>query len=332
VCDRSADKAFEEVAARLAGAERLVIITHARPDGDALGATAALAGAARAAGKHAEVVLPDGVPQRYAFLFAAGRPAAAEAFAELADRADLVAVVDTCAFVQLGDLAEAVRRRRDKIVVIDHHATRDDVGAVQWVDPTAAAAGVMVAELTGALGWPMDAAVAEALLAALGSDTGWFRFSNADGRCLRAAAGLVDAGVRPDELYRRLYESDRPERMQLLRRVLASLELHQDGRIAAMVLRRADFDETGARRDETENLVNEAMRLGCVEVAILVVEEADCVRASLRSRGGVDVAAVAHSFGGGGHTRAAGLRQADDVAALKERLIRTCADALGRQR
>jgi phosphoesterase RecJ-like protein len=350
VCDRSADEAFGGIVERLAAAQRLLIVTHARPDGDALGTMAALASAARASGRSAKMLVPGGdVPAKYAFLFAEDKPAGAEAFAALADEADLVVVVDTCAFAQLDGLEPSIRPRRGKVVVADHHATSDDVGAIQWVDATAAAAGVMAVELIDALGWPLDAAAAEALLTAMTTDTGWFRFSNTDARCLRAAARLFElaagepgAGLHPDELYMRLFQVDRPQRIQLLVRALESLALHHDGRIAVMTLRRSDFAETGALPAETENIVNEALRMGCVEVSILLVESVESrqaegateelvVRGSLRSRGRVDVSQVARRFGGGGHVRAAGLRRAEEIDALARQLVDACAEVLGEE-
>ena len=317
----------EQIERRLASAERLLIITHARSDGDAVGSMAALAAAARAAGKSADMLLPDRLPERYAFLLAGETPAWPEEFDKLADRADLIVIVDTCSLGQLDALAESLGPRREKIVVADHHATRDDVGAVQWTDTTAAAAGVMVVELLDALGWPVTPPAAEALLTAIATDTGWFRFANTDGRCLRAAARLIDSGVAPAALYDRVYQSDRPERLRLMTRALESLELRAGGAVAAMVLRRSDFAETRARPDETENIVNEAMRLACVEAAILLAENPDCVRVSLRSRGRVDVSQVARRFGGGGHARAAGLRSDQPLDELKQQLIDACGEA-----
>jgi len=328
VCEKSDNDAFAAVKQRLASAKVLLIVTHARPDGDALGSMAALARAAEGAGKKVLRLVPDKVPPRYHHLFGAHLPAEGDRFEDLADQADTIVIVDTCAFSQLDNLEAHLRRRREKIVVIDHHATADDVGSVQWSDESAAAAGILVSELIDALGWPADLTTMEALATAVITDTGWLRFANTDGRCLRAVAGWFDAGVRADMLYRRLYQCDRPQRLDLIVRTLQSLELHCSERLAAMTIRKADFEATGTRGDETENLVNEALRVASVEMAILLVENPDTVRVSLRSRDAVDVSAIARGFGGGGHRRAAGLRADEDIDQLKARLIEACTEAL----
>ena len=326
---------LQTIAGRLSRVESLLLLTHARPDGDGLGAMAALARAAGAAGKRADMLVPDTVPERYAFLFP-HPPAGPERFAELADQADAIVVVDTCARAQLDRVAQAVVDRRDKVLVLDHHATAETIGDVQWVDASAAAAGVLVGELIQTLDWPMDATAAEALLTAVTSDTGWLHFANTDARCLRQAAWLLEFGVRPDKLYRRIFQNDRPERLALIARMLSSLRIECGGRLASMVIRRTDFQHSGARGDETENLVNEALRIGSVEAALLLVEtpgEASAsaeVRVSLRSRDAVDVAAVAKQFGGGGHTRAAGVRAVANIDEFREKLTRACAAQLER--
>ncbi len=220
----------------------------------------------------------------------------------------------------------------DKLIVIDHHATPGQLGGTMWNDPAAAAVGVMIAELLEALGWPADEGVTEALMTAITSDTGWFHFANTDGRCLRRAAKLLDAGVRADLLYHRLFQADRPEKLQLMARTLQSLELHSGGRLAVMTIRKADFAETGASPEETENLINEALRIDSVEAVILLVETDGKTRISLRSREDLDVAAIAKQFGGGGHRRAAGIRVPDALDAIKPRLIKAICDELGRLR
>ena len=322
------DPAFVEIQRRLRGAKVILAVTHARADGDTIGASAALAEAARQIGKTATVFVPDDMPARFAFLLGSNGPAAADEFAALADEADLVVVVDTCAFAQLDGLEGDIRSRREKIVVIDHHHTVEDVGAVEWIDTSAAAVGVMVLELIEALDWPIGPAQAEALMTAITTDTGWLRFANTDRRALEAAGRLVGMGVRPDRLYKKLYQRDRPERIQLMARVLGGLELHCDGRLAAMTVRQSDFVQSGATSEETESLVNEALRIGGVDTAVLLVANSDCVRVSLRSRDAINVAAVAERFGGGGHPRAAGVRVDQDIDALKQRIITACAREL----
>lgn len=315
---------FAGVLERLREAQSLLLVTHARPDGDGLGSIAALARAATAAGKSAVMLVPDAVPARYEFVFEGQKPAGPGEFEKLADAAACIVVVDTSVTKQLDGIAEGLVARREKVVVIDHHATAGRIGDTQWIDPTAAAAGVMVAEIVDALGWSLDLPAAEALAVAITSDTGWLRFSNADGRALRAMASLLDLGVRGDRLYMKIYQNERPQRLALMTRMLGTLELTCDNRIATMVIRKGDFVATGAAPDETENLVNEAMRMGCVEAAILLVESAGEVRVSLRSREQLDVAAVAAVFGGGGHARAAGLRMAMEIDALRKKITEAC--------
>lgn len=323
-----ADDAFARIVDLLGACRDVLVLTHARPDGDGLGSMAALAGCAAAAGKAAHMLVPDRVPKRYQFFFPDEPPAGADRFAPLAARADLIVVLDTCAKAQLGAVASGVLEHGSKVAVIDHHATADRIGAVQWLDASAAATGLMVAEVLEALGWPVSLPAAEILMTAVTTDTGWLRYANTDPRALRAVARWVAAGVRPDRLYRRLYQNDRPQRLKLAVRMLQSLELFCEGRLAVMVIHNRDFDETGALGEETENLVNEPLRLATVETIVLLVENPDCVRVSLRSRDIVNVARVAEAFGGGGHARAAGIRLSGNIDELKRRVVAACAKAL----
>ena len=170
------------------------------------------------------------------------------------------------------------------------------------------------------------------MAAALLTDTGWLRFSNADARVFRTMARLVDDGAQSDELYRHLEQADRPERLMLRVCLLESLELHYEGRLAVMTLPAETFQQTCAKLDETENLINEAMRLATVEVAILLVETEEQIRVSFRSRRGkqeVDVSALAARFGGGGHVRAAGCKVAEDLQTLKPRILQAAGEMLG---
>ena len=315
------DDSVAAVVRRLGAANRLVVVTHARPDGDALGSAKALSLSARLAGRQAVVVVPDGLPERYAFMFPGEHVGSATDFAAHADLADTIVVVDTSSPKQLEGVADAISARREKLVVIDHHATAGNIGSVQWIDASASAAGVMVAELLDMLLWPTDNQVLDALAIAVLSDTGWLRFSNTDPRTLRHVERWLEQGLRLEDVYQALYQNDRPERLKLMARMLESLELFADGRLAIMSIVQRDFAQTGARPDETENGVNEALRIASVEIAILLVEQNGQIRASLRSRKVVDVAQLAQQFGGGGHARAAGVRFDQPLDVAKAKLV-----------
>jgi len=335
------DNIVKKIAERINSSNSILWVTHVHPDGDGLGAGVAFTIAGKAAGKKIIPFIIEKVPWRYKFLFDEGFPEISKIadFPAAAAKADLVVVIDTCSRSQLGELSDAIEAVKDKVVVIDHHATHDEIGSLRWVDAGAAATGVMMEELLSELNWPLKKA-GQALATAILSDTGWLRFANTDGRCMRAMGKLLDAGGQLDIIYKRIYQADRIERLKLLGRVLDGLELRCDGRLAVMSLRDSDFQETGARRDETENLINEALRLKSVEVALMLIENASendgkndaknsyLVRVSLRSRNLVDVAQVAAEFGGGGHTRAAGLKSDENIDTLKERVIESIAKKL----
>jgi phosphoesterase RecJ-like protein len=321
------------LASRIAQASSLLLLAHRSPDGDALGSMLALARGARQAGKTAALALDLPIPKHYQALLAGETFVTPETFPAEATRADLIVVVDTSSRSQLGPFVDALAAVREKVVVIDHHATRDDISDCLWADTTAAAAGLMVMELLDALGWPVTPDIAGPLALAITTDTGWLRFSNTDGRCLRAMATLVEAGVRPDELYAEIYQTDRPQRIKLLARVLENLELHCNDQLALMMLRKSDFADTGAHEEETENLVNEAMRIATVQAAAILVENDDEIRASLRSRSDLDVAKIARTFHGGGHAKAAGFRVAtkeneSDLETVREDVIAAVRTAL----
>jgi len=328
VCASCADNRAA-VADALRAAGTILVTTHVRMDADGIGSCVALCRCARAAGVACGVVFLDAVPARCAYLLGDEVAAGCDQFERLAAAADRIVVVDTCSYGQLEPVAEPLKRLREKLVVIDHHLTADDLAAVAWRDGSASSAGVMVTELLGELFWPTDPVAVELLATAILSDTGWLRFGNTDERTLRILADMMAAGVRLDEIRRRMYQSDRAARIRLMAAALGSLTLWDRDRVAVMALRRSDFAAAGATDDETENFVNEPMRIATVELSALVVAQPDgATRVSLRSRQSVDVAGLARRFGGGGHGRAAGFGMAGDVDSVVETVVATCTEAL----
>jgi phosphoesterase RecJ-like protein len=274
----------------------------------------AMRDALAAMGKTVEPVFLSPLPEWYEFLFEEKVPIlgndipAEQLCAGRFDDVDLVLIIDTNSYVQLPRLDEWLRASRKDVLVIDHHVSGDNLGCVQLIDTTAAAAGEIVLDLFRHAGWPITPPVAEALFVAIATDTGWFKFSNVDSRIFRSAGDLVDAGADPNDVYRKLYQNFSPSRMNLLTRMLNSLSLHFGGRVAVQHILRADFDASGSTGRDTENLIDECQRIGSVEVALLFVELSDGgFRCSLRSKSTVDVRRIAQKFGGGGHAMAAGV-------------------------
>jgi phosphoesterase RecJ-like protein len=177
-------------------------------------------------------------------------------------------------------------------------------------------------------GWTISEPMAQGLFVAIATDTGWYRYSNANSRLFREAAELIDRGANPSILYRQLYQQYSPSRLKLMVRMLESLELHCEQRVAIQTILRNDFDETGSTGRDTENLIDECQRLSTVEVAVLFVElgadetgRSKGFRCSLRSKGSVNVRQIAQKYGGGGHTMASGVNLAMTIDQAKKQIL-----------
>lgn len=334
-------------ARKLSAVDRILVVTHAKPDGDAFGSAVALVATLRLLGKEARGLLVPPVPQ--ALLDQRG--------AELADiygpdtslpfDPDFFVVVDTGAWSQLGPLRPLIEAHLDRTLILDHHLSGDIAAAHRYVDGAAAAACEVIAGLVDELlpaatstdlsqptaeghaeTMPWPAVIREALFIGIASDTGWFRFSNTRPQTLELAARLIRQGVDHADLYQRLEQAERPAKLGLLTRALQNLTLHAEDSIAVMVLRTNDFAETGARPEETERLVDTPQMVECIKIVVLVTESRTDdgrpqTRLSFRSKhavgdAAVNVADLASRFGGGGHARAAGAKvdqPIDDVLA-----------------
>ena len=306
---------YQDFVASLSACHRVLVTTHVRPDGDALGSVAAMVLALRKVNIAAEVLLLSHLPTKYAFLFQENGIAFTDVEKSWPepcsfDRYDALLVVDTGTWSQLPGLKERIANWDVPKLVLDHHLTQEAWATQKLVVTEAAAAGEIVAELLEQWGIALDGAIATCLFIAITTDTGWFQFSNTRPFTLRLGATLLEAGVDMDRLYKLLYQNERAARVRLQTRTMQSLELLANERIAVMAITRDDFKATGASVPDTENLINLPLQIQTVEVSILVSEPMDFgpTRVSLRSKGQVDCAKFAEQFGGGGHARAAGLK------------------------
>lgn len=334
----------QSVAQRLRAASRVVVFTHTKPDGDAIGSTLALTLTLRDLGAQATTIAIGPWSPRFDFLAEGApiihrepdQPPSEQEIRLIAD-ADTFVITDTGSWSQLEAVRTHIETAPHKTIIIDHHGHGDEsVANLRWIDTSAAAACEMVAHLCARILHHHSPAklprkIADCLYLGIATDTGWFRFSNVTSNTLRTAADLLDAGANADTLYQQTELTDSPERLLLMRRALASLRLEVGGEAAIMSLTLRDFEETGASRDDYGGIVDIPKTVGAIKVTALALESNDSrTKLSLRSKAGtgsVDVNIIAQQFGGGGHKHAAGARTDLPLEQTIDRLIHAIAQA-----
>ena len=329
---------LRQVGERIESANRTFITSHFKPDGDALGSAVGLARSLGALGRTSDVYF-SGPLEPNLLSLATPTPVRRVEEHPPRDEYDLCVIVDTGAWSQLEPLDAWLRPKRDSIVVIDHHAHGNDIGAMALVNPRAASTTEILLELIREMNWPLTggiSSVAEALFIGLATDTGWFRFDNADAPAFAAASDLLACGVDKTRLYQIIEESWRPQRLALEARALASLEYFNQGAIAMMMLRSGDFAETGGSPEDLSGLINAPMMVGAVRVSILLSQsEPGRTKVSFRSKPRtadgenrlfVDVNTLAQRLGGGGHVHAAGARLNVDIDDARAAVLQALAE------
>jgi phosphoesterase RecJ-like protein len=308
--------------------QRFLLTTHVRPDGDGLGSMLALDETLRGLDKQVQMVIASSFPARYRFLDPEER---IEVFAPPGERyrqAEVVLVLDTGTWNQLGAVGPFLATLPALKMVIDHHLTQDDLGGRRIVDTNAEATGRLIHEAVAALGRPLTPGAATALYVAVAMDTGWFRHANARAETFALAAELVRAGARPEILYDRLFEQNSLGRLKLTGLILGRLRVTPDGKVAHTELRRDDYAATGATPQDSEDLVNFTRSLAGVEVGLFFMEQPrGGVKVSFRSRT-ADVARVAEQFGGGGHRLASGAVVEASLEEARTRVLQAVQTAL----
>lgn len=293
----------------LRNSRRVVLTSHIRPDCDALGSELGLAGVLEAIGKDVRIVNAQATPASLRWLDPHGKlESLAEKVkpADLADR-DLFIVVDTSAWAQLGAMGDVLKGVRDRVLVIDHHVSEDDLSDRWFKDTAAEATARIIYEIAQRLRVPLAADIATPIYAGLCTDTGGFRFPSVTGETFRIAARLVDAGAHPPTVYRELMEQDSLARLHLVGRTLSGATTSHDGAVITSTVRQSDIQAVKALPSDTEDLINLTLAVKGTQVAVILIEQPDGkTKVSFRSRCGVDCNALAARFGGGGHKAAAG--------------------------
>jgi len=307
---------FGRLLPALAG-KKIVVVGHARPDGDCIGAQVALARVLTALRLDAVCANPDVVPRRLRFL----TPGLAFHRPDDLGKLDYIAIYVDCA-----DHSRAGQKLKARFPLpfasVDHHLSNEGFAEHNFMDAGSSATCEILAGLFLDNHLPVDHLAAQALYVGILTDTGQFRFNSTSRRTFQLAAELMSLGAQPSEAGYQLYERESAGKMQLLQKFLASLRLECDGRVCIGTLPKGIFAETGTSTEDTEGLVDYARSVDGVEIGVLIEEQPDGVKASLRSKDPVyRLDLIATQFNGGGHACAAGLNVKETAATFLPRLL-----------
>lgn len=313
---------IRQIAEAIRSRQRFVLSSHSRPDGDSIGSQLAMAYALRALGKDVTLVNADAAPGP--LMAFAGVPSIT-----IADRVD--GDFDAAIIMECGDLARTGVKGLDRFFVIniDHHPGNTGYGQIRWFDAGAAACGEMVFDLVKALGVPLTIEIATHVYMAILTDTGSFHYSNITPRTFDICRETMEAGVDPVLVARNVYDSNNMGRLKLFGAVLSAMQIDATGRIAIVYLDHEMARAAGGSYEDTEGLIN--LPLTVKEILAVVFfkqNEGEEYRVSLRSKGDIDIGAVAKEFGGGGHKNAAGCTITGGIDGLQKLLVEKIGNAI----
>ena len=312
---------YTEVISAIESHPSIALISHIMPDGDTLGSALALAMHLKAAGKEVALFCEHPVPPTYLFLSMSEAFRLAGSWDAQKERYPLVIAIDCSDLERLGT-CRPIYDGAECTVNIDHHISNEHYARINLVDQNAAAVGEMIFSLIREAGGAVEKPMAEALYSAISTDTGNFSYSNTAPATHHIAAELLECGIDVYTLNNILFRTHSLGRTRLLALVLATLEMHREGTVALLIATDDMMRVSGAEESETEGMINFAREIDTVEVGILFRVRGDgTVKVSFRSKEYVDVSALAKSFGGGGHTRAAGCTIQGDLAEAKKQIM-----------
>jgi len=311
---------FSEIGLALREHQRFAVMSHVRPDGDALGSTLALALSLQKLGKNVRIWNEDGMLGKYSFVARADLMSKPPGQVE---DVEVAVALDTAIQNRLGSALPAVRSAK-LWINIDHHPSNPGYGDLVYIDPTAPATGQILYELMKDQNLPIDREIAENLYVAITTDTGSFQYPNTSARTFEIAAELVRYGVDVGRISRLTFENYPRRRLELLRELLRTMRFEADGRVASFSL---DLKTTAQLRvipEDNEGLIDHLRAIRGVIVAVFFEELNDGkVRVSMRSKDeAIDVCAICQKFGGGGHVLAAGARIRGTLHEVEERVLR----------
>lgn len=311
---------FSEIAKALREHQSFILMSHVRPDGDAIGSQLALGHALEELGKTVYYVNEDGLPDNLAFL-----PHSENVIQPKGEVLDVeVAIALDCATKpRLGDNALKAASKAKLWINIDHHISNPGYGDLNFIDATSPATGQILYNFITSEDFPLSNVTRDAIYVAVSTDTGSFQYGSTTAATYEMAADLVRRGLQVGQINAKTYDSHPYRRVELLRRLLNTLELSDDGRIADWKLVYSTQEELGLKPEDSEGLIDMIRAVEGVEVAAFFEELQDgMIRVSMRSKNkAINVCEVAKVFGGGGHTMAAGIRTEGTIEGVRQQVL-----------
>lgn len=305
--------------------QNFAITTHVRPDGDGIGSSLGLYWLLNSLGKNAEVILRDKIPDSYRKLPGAD---------EIRQTDEVNGKYDAVFVIECSDVSRpGIKNLENQFTVnIDHHATSEHFGTVNWIDSTASAVGEMIYNLCKAIGGRVSKEIAECVYLALVTDTGSFHFPNTTERTLKVASELVKAGARPSVISEAVYNNYSWSRIELMRQVLETVKRDESGRVAWLRQSLEMEKKSGSTDGDNNGFVNMPLAAKEVEAVVFMREvQPEAYRVSLRSKGDLNVARIAEKFGGGGHKNAAGCRVTGNWDEREREIVEAVIEAVEKQ-
>jgi phosphoesterase RecJ-like protein len=303
------------------------LMSHVRPDGDAIGSQLGLGLALEAMGKTVHYWNEDGLPENLEFLPHSEKIARPP---HEAPEVDVAIALDTATKIRLGENNLRAASQAKLWVNIDHHISNPRYGDVNFVDASSPATGQIIYEIIKSLDMPLPEGSRDAIYVAVSTDTGSFQYDSTTSRTYRLAADLLDRGLAVGDINAKIYDSHPYRRIELMRALLNTLQLSADGRVAHWDMLDATRISLGLKPEDSEGLIDLIRAIRGVQVAVFFEELPDGkIRVSMRSKDrSTNVCEIATLFGGGGHALAAGIRMAGPLEAAKEKVLAAIATAI----
>lgn len=305
------------------------VLSHIDPDGDSLGSQLAFAAYLKSLGKTVHMLRDSDIPEKYQFLEGVLDIPRAEDLEETLT-ADVAVILECPNYKRIGTGSKFFTEET-YLINIDHHQDNDKYGNLNWFNVRASSVGEMLFEFFEKVGYDIPRTVAEYLYVAIMTDTGRFRYRSTSGRTMEIAGKLLDKGLDPQKLCDLVYFDMKPSTTKLVGKVLNNIEFHHDGRTCLLTMDNKMLSESGADYSESDGLVDYTLFNRGVVVGLFIKEvEKNVVKVSMRSKNGMNVAAIAAEFGGGGHFNASGCTLEMSLDEVKELMLRKVKDGFSK--